>query len=137
MIAKKVRECLLSKPESEEDYPYGPDVMVYKVKGKMFALLSEQGRKKSNSRAQMNLKCAPLEAIQLRDVFNDVIAGYHMNKKHWNTLYLTDDKSISDIPQGEIQHQVDNSYALVLKGITKAQKHSLETTYSCEQLYGF
>ena len=91
-----MRECLLSKPESEEDYPCGPDVMVYKVKGKMFALLSEQGRKKSNSRAQMNLKCAPLEAIQLRDVFNDVIAGYRMNKKHWNTLYLTDDKEAVD-----------------------------------------
>lgn len=136
MIAEKVREYLLSKPESEEDFPFGPDVMVYKVKGKMFALLSEQGGKNSNSRAQMNLKCDPLEAIQLRDVFDDVVAGYHMNKKHWNTLYLTDDENTSDIPQGEIKRQIDNSYALVLKGMTKAQRRSLETAYSSEQLYG-
>ena len=84
----------------------------------------------------MNLKCDPLEAIQLRDVFDDVIAGYHMNKKHWNTLYLTDDKKLSDVPNGEIERQIDNSYGLVLNGMTKAMRRSLEVAYSNKQLYG-
>ena len=136
MTAASAREYLLSKPEAVEDYPFGPDVMVFKVKGKMFALLSSVGGKNPDKRAQMNLKCEPLEATQLRDVFDDVIAGYHMNKKHWNTLYLTDGEKISDIPVGEVERQIDNSYALVLQGMTKALRRSLEVSYSNEQLYG-
>ena len=136
MTAASAREYLLSKPEAVEDYPFGPDVMVFKVKGKMFALLSSVGGKNPDKRAQMNLKCDPLEATQLRDVFDDVIAGYHMNKKHWNTLYLTDGEKISDIPVGEVERQIDNSYALVLQGMTKALRRSLEVSYSNEQLYG-
>ncbi|MBL4797716.1 MAG: MmcQ/YjbR family DNA-binding protein [Oleispira sp.] len=136
MTAASAREYLLSKPEAVEDYPFGPDVMVFKVKGKMFALLSFSGGKNPDKRAQMNLKCDPLEATQLRDVFDDVIAGYHMNKKHWNTLYLTDGEKISDIPVGEVERQIDNSYALVLQGMTKALRRSLEVSYSNEQLYG-
>ena len=136
MDAKQVRNYLLSKPEATEDYPFGPDVMVFKIKEKMFALLSESGGKNSTQRPQMNLKCDPLEASQLRDVFDDVIPGYHMNKKHWNTLYLMSAEQGCDIPQGEIERQIDNSYALVLKGMTKAQRRSLEVIYSNEQLYG-
>ncbi len=101
MDAKKVRSYLLSKPEAEEDFPFGPEVMVFKVKGKMFALLSTDGGKNPDKRSQMNLKCDPLEATQLRDVFDDVIPGYHMNKKHWNTLYLADSSHTTDIPVGE------------------------------------
>lgn len=136
MDAKQVRDYLLSKPEAVEDFPFGPDVIVFKVKGKMFALLSGDGGKNPDERPQMNLKCDPLEATQLRDVFDDVIPGYHMNKKHWNTLYLTDPGKTSDIPNGEIERQIDNSYSLVLKGMTKADRRSLETSYSNEQLYG-
>lgn len=136
MTAESAREYLLSKPEAEEDYPFGPDVMVFKVKGKMFALLSFSGGKNLDKRAQMNLKCDPLEATQLRDVFDDVIAGYHMNKKHWNTLYLSHDEKISDIPKGEVERQIDNSYGLVLNGMTKAMRRSLEVAYSNKQLYG-
>jgi predicted DNA-binding protein (MmcQ/YjbR family) len=136
MNEQEIRDYLLAKPEAEEDYPFGPEVMVFKVKGKMFALLSQAGGKNPDQRPQMNLKCDPLEAIQLRDVFDDVIAGYHMNKKHWNTLYLTDDKKISDVPDGEIERQIDNSYGLVLNGMTKAMRRSLEVAYSNKQLYG-
>jgi predicted DNA-binding protein (MmcQ/YjbR family) len=133
---EQVRNYLLSKPEAEEDFPFGIDVMVFKVKGKMFALLSGEGGKNPNKRPQMNLKCDPLEASQLRDVFDDVVAGYHMNKKHWNTLYLAGSENSSDIPAGEVERQIDNSYGLVLKGMTKAQRRSLEVSYSNEQLYG-
>ena len=136
MQLSSVRNYLLNKPEAEEDFPFGPDAMVFKVKGKMFALLSYGSGSTPNKRPQMNLKCDPLEAIQLRDVFDDVIAGYHMNKKHWNTLYLTDADNTSDLPDGEVQRQIDNSYRLVVKGMTKAQRSSLEIQYSNEQLYG-
>lgn len=136
MDVKRVRDYLLSKPEAVEDFPFGPDVMVIKVKGKMFALLSENGGKNSTQRPQMNLKCDPLEAVQLRDVFDDVVPGYHMNKKHWNTLYLSQADKSTDIPTGEIERQIDNSYALVLQGMTKAMRLSLEVSHSREQLYG-
>lgn len=136
MDVKLVRDYLLSKPEAVEEFPFGPDVMVFKVKSKMFALLSGEGGKSPDKRPQMNLKCDPLEAIQIRDVFDDVVAGYHMNKKHWNTLYLSQADKTSDIPEGEIERQIDNSYALVLQGMTKAMRRSLETSYSSEQLYG-
>jgi predicted DNA-binding protein (MmcQ/YjbR family) len=105
----KVRDYLLAKPEAVEEYPFGPDVMVFKVQGKMFALLSGADGKSTGKRTQMNLKCDPLEAIQLRDVFDDVVVGYHMNKKHWNTLYLPDQNHVGDLPQGEIERQIDNS----------------------------
>tara|TARA_B100001063_G_scaffold121284_4_gene113230 strand:+ start:1262 stop:1675 length:414 start_codon:yes stop_codon:yes gene_type:complete len=131
-----VRAYLLRKPEAQEDFPFGPDAMVFKVKGKMFALLSCGSRKGSGNRPQLNLKCDPLEAIQLRDVFDDISAGYHMNKKHWNTLYLIDTNHTCDIPTGEIERQIDNSYALVVKGMTKTVRRSLETSYSDEELYG-
>ena len=112
MDVKLVRDYLLSKPEAVEEFPFGPDVMVFKVKSKMFALLSGEGGKSPDKRPQMNLKCDPLEAIQLRDVFDDVVTGYHMNKKHWNTLYLSQADKSSDIPVGEIERQIDNSYTL-------------------------
>jgi len=136
MNLNDVRAYLLSKPEAQEDFPFGPDAMVFKVKGKMFALLIEGNEKDSDKRPRLNLKCDPLEAIQLRDIFYDFIAGYHMNKKHCNTLYLTDKNKTTDIPRGEIERQIDNSYALVLKGMTKAMRTSLEVIYSKEELYG-
>lgn len=136
MNKEAVRQYLLAKPEAEEDYPFGPDVMVFKIKGKMFALLSVGKGQDDTIRTQMNLKCDPLEAIQLRDVFNDVVAGYHMNKKHWNTLYLTDETYQSDIPTAEIERQIDHSYSLVVKGLTRVQRNSLEMLYSNEQLFG-
>jgi predicted DNA-binding protein (MmcQ/YjbR family) len=135
MNANKVRDYLLLKPEAEEDFPFGPDVHVFKVKAKVFALLFMAERNNSEKRPSINLKCDPLEATQLRDVFDDVAAGYHMNKKHWNTLYLSNAEKVSDIPNGEIERQIDNSYALVIKGLTKAQRSSLELMYSNDELY--
>lgn len=140
MDINAARTYLLDKPEAQEDFPFGPDARVFKVKGKMFALLisgdeSDTLKKASDARPRLNLKCDPLEAIQLRDVFDDVISGYHMNKKHWNTLYLSQTEKRSDIPTGEIERQIDNSYGLVVKGMTKAMRSSLELIYSNEELY--
>ena len=123
---------LLERPESIEDFPFGPEVAVFKVKGKMFATLglrAEPG--KDSLTTNINLKCDPQEAIMLRDIFSAVIPGYHMNKRHWNTVLLD-----NSIPEGEVQRMIDNSYALVVKGMTKKVRTSLEISYSPVQLYG-
>jgi len=96
----------LSKPKTIEDFPFGADVSVFKVKGKMFATLAV-GQDKQHY--WMNLKCDPQEATILRDIHKAVIPGYHMNKLHWNTLILD-----GSIPRGEIERMVDNSFMLVI-----------------------
>ncbi|MFT6754084.1 MAG: putative DNA-binding protein (MmcQ/YjbR family), partial [Candidatus Azotimanducaceae bacterium] len=90
---------------------------VFKVKNKMFATLGEH-----DGQWNMNLKCDPHEALMLRDVFPSVLPGYHMNKAHWNTIVLD-----NTIPSGEIERMIDSSYALVVTGMTKADRRSLET----------
>lgn len=83
MDGEAARACLLEKPEAVEDYPFGPEVAVFKVRDKMFATLAYD-----NEQARINLKCDPNEALILRDVYESVIPGYHMNKRHWNTVIL-------------------------------------------------
>ena len=78
----------------------------------------------------MNLKCDPEEAMILRDVFESVIPGYHMNKAHWNTIIID-----GSIPKGEVERMIDNSYALVVRGLTKVARLQLETRYSESELY--
>mgnify|MGYP000527773347 CR=1 FL=1 len=116
---------LLSKPDAIEDYPFGADVLVPKIKGKMFATLSEH-----KGIAQMNLKCDPIHAFELRDIFPSVIEGYHMNKKHWNTVVLD-----GSIPKGEIERMIDHSYALIVKGLKKIERQSLELRHGQDALY--
>ena len=122
----KFKQYLLSKPEAEEDYPFGPDVMVPKVAGKMFATYSLH----ESGAYHMNLKCDPVEALALRDVFEAVHAGYHMNKKHWNTVVLD-----GSIPDGEVERMIDRSYGLVVKGLVKAKRRALEIKYGEHELY--
>lgn len=115
----QARSYLLGKPEAVEDFPFGPDVAVMKIRGKMFATLaSEQGE------GRMNLKCEPQQAMMLRDMFSAVIPGYHMNKLHWNTILLD-----GSIPVGEIQRMIDHSYALVVKGLKKVDRVGLLAKY--------
>ena len=83
MLEQTLRAYLSSKPEAIEDYPFGPDAAVYKVQGKMFALVFVQ-----QGECRVNLKCDPQEAMELRHVFDAVLPGYHMNKRHWNTVRL-------------------------------------------------
>ncbi|MFT7684822.1 MAG: putative DNA-binding protein (MmcQ/YjbR family) [Candidatus Azotimanducaceae bacterium] len=122
----EIKAYLLSKPAAFEDYPFRLDVAVFKVKNKMFATFGEK-----RGQWNMNLKCAPNEALMLRDVFPSIIPGYHMNKAHWNTIVLD-----NTIPVGEIERMIDNSYGLVVAGMTKADRRSLETLYSSDELYG-
>ena len=126
MNYQQAKKYLLAKPEAIEDYPFGPDVMVPKIKGKMFATLGTE-----NGIGRVNLKCDPNEALALRDIFSAVIPGYHMNKKHWNTVLLD-----SDVPDSEIERLADHSYALIVSKLPRARRRHLETQYS-EQALGY
>ena len=125
-----VTQYLLGKPEAVADYPFGDEVMVFKVKGKIFALCFHQQSAGQGDSERVNLKCDPDQAFILRDIFDAVIPGYHMNKKHWNTVILN-----NTIPAGEIERMIDHSYGLVVRGLTKKQRTALEIKYGSEELY--
>lgn len=125
MPDQHARRYLQNKPEAFLDYPFGEDVAVYKICGKMFATLGYEGEV-----ARINLKCDPEEAMALRDIFTAVIPGYHMNKAHWNTVILD-----GTIPAGEIERMIDNSYSLVVRRLKKVDRTALEVGRGRESLY--
>ena len=98
-----IAHCL-AKPGAEETTPFGPDYLVYKVGGKMFALTSPD-----EFPPRVNLKCDPERALELRDRYEAIIPGYHMNKRHWNTLILD-----GSLPDQLIRELIDHSYQLVV-----------------------
>lgn len=125
MDAASAKQYLLSKPESCEEYPFTPDIAVFKINKKMFATLAiEEGV------GRCNLKCDPNEALMLRDIFDGVLPGYHMNKRHWNTVILD-----GSVPDSEIERMIDRSYGLVVKGMKKVDRVALEIRYGLETLY--
>jgi predicted DNA-binding protein (MmcQ/YjbR family) len=103
MTHKEVEEYLLSMPNARLDYPFGEDVAVYKAKDKMFALVREK-----KEPVQISLKCDPILAETLRAKYETVLPGYHLNKKHWNTIVLT-----GQLPWEEVQDLIKHSYDLV------------------------
>ena len=110
MDLAELREYCLTKPGATEGTPFGPDVLVFKVGGKMFALAALD-----DVPTRMNLKCDPDLALDLRDRYEQVRPGYHMNKKHWNTVEIE-----GGIPNIELRKMIDHSYELVIKGLPKA-----------------
>ncbi|MDO8265359.1 MAG: MmcQ/YjbR family DNA-binding protein [Candidatus Saccharibacteria bacterium] len=105
---KEVEEFILSMPNSRLDYPFGEGVAVYKVavgdEEKMFALMPED-----KTPINLSLKCDPTLAVLLREKYETVLEGYHLNKKHWNTLLLT-----GQLSEEEIKDQIVHSYNLVI-----------------------
>ena len=99
----EAEEYLLSMPNARLDYPFGENTAVYKVKDKMFALVAEK-----SDPVQLSLKCDPLLAETLREKYESVLAGYHLNKKHWNTILLT-----GQLDWEEIKGLIRHSYELV------------------------
>jgi len=97
---------ILSKPGAAETTPFGPDTLVYKVGGKMFALTSPD-----DFPSAVNLKCDPERALELRDTYRAITPGYHMNKRHWNTLILD-----GSVPVTLVRELIDHSYHLVVAG---------------------
>ena len=116
MELESLRAYLLKKKGASENFPFGPEVMVFKVEGKMFALVFLE-----DSLLSMNLKCDPDLAMHLREFYKAVQPGYHMNKKHWNTIYLD-----GSVPDDEILAMINDSYDLVVKGLKKADRLRLE-----------
>tara|TARA_R110002072_G_scaffold9144_8_gene44932 strand:- start:253 stop:603 length:351 start_codon:yes stop_codon:yes gene_type:complete len=115
MNIESFREYCLAKPEVSESFPFDNNTLVFKVCNKMFALT---GLKPEDFR--INLKCEPEKAIQLREEYDGVIPGYHMSKKHWNTIIV--DASISD---EIILEWIDHSYDEVVKTLPKKVRETL------------
>lgn len=103
-----------SKTGAEETYPFG-EVPVYKVKDKIFALIG------TGNPVEISLKCDPTLAGLLRDTYQAVQPGYHLNKRHWNTVTID-----GSIPDDEILEMIDNSYDLIVKGLPKAERDTLK-----------
>jgi predicted DNA-binding protein (MmcQ/YjbR family) len=118
MDIEQLRDYCLNLPGTTESFPFGPQTLVFKVLGKMYAasnLEEEQSR--------VNLKCDPDLAIELRERYPSVAPGYHMNKRHWNTVSL--DRSVD---RQTISDWIDHSYALVVKGLPKKDREKLAQT---------
>jgi predicted DNA-binding protein (MmcQ/YjbR family) len=109
MNIEEFRDYCLSKKYVTECFPFDKATLVFKVAGKMFALSGLE-----HHPSTVNLKCDPERAIELRDEFSDIIAGFHMNKKHWNTVTIE-----AGLPNKFIKELIDHSYDLVVKGMTK------------------
>ena len=112
MNIETLREYCLSKPGAEETLPFGPDTLVYKVGGKVFLLTGFD-----NDPLQFNVKCDPEKAIELRESYPCVLPGYHMNKKHWNTILV--DGSVNS---HHLKEWIDHSYDLVAAGSSWKRK---------------
>lgn len=115
MDIEAFRQACLAKAEVTEGMPFGEDVLVFKVFHKMFATLRLDGEYPA-----ANLKCNPERAVQLREEYTDIQPGYHMNKKHWNTLHLS-----GELPPALILELLDHSYQLVVAGLTRKQQRTI------------
>ncbi|MBB6099495.1 putative DNA-binding protein (MmcQ/YjbR family) [Deinobacterium chartae] len=109
-----LREYCAAKPGSEETFPFGLDTLVWKVGGKMYALASVTAEPLS-----LSLKCDPERALELREQYGAITAGYHLNKRHWNSL------EVDRLPPALVRELIDHSYALVVRGLTRAERERL------------
>lgn len=99
----QVRQYFLSKDGAYEEFPFGAETAVYKIGDKMFGML-----RGDQHILNINVKCNPNDALLLRDMYHSIVPGFHMNKKHWNTIIV--DGRLSDLL---IKEQIDHSYELV------------------------
>jgi len=114
-----LRAYCSSKTGAEETFPFDATTLVIKVMGKMFALMSTD--LPDDEPQTINLKCDPTLAVILRETYAAVTPGYHMNKRHWNTVICD-----GTVPDDEIIEMIDNSYDLVVKGLKKADREKLQ-----------
>ncbi len=116
MNIEEFRTYCLSKKGVEETFPFDEVTLVFKVMGKMFALTGL-----GDEAFRVNLKCEPERAMQLREEYPDIIPGWHMNKKHWNTVYFE-----RELETDLLIELIDHSYELVVKGLRKKDREILE-----------
>ncbi|MFC4870139.1 MmcQ/YjbR family DNA-binding protein [Negadavirga shengliensis] len=105
------RDYCLSRPGSTEDTPFDENTLCFRVGGKIYAIIDIYLFE------SVNLKCDPVEAVILREKYEGIVPGYHMNKKHWNTVYFN-----GSVPDKLILELVDHSYALVFNSLSKKIK---------------
>ena len=117
MNVEDISEYCLSKKGTSEDFPFDEETLVFKVMGKMFALIPLE-----RIPFQINLKCDPELTVELRERYEAVQPGFHMNKSHWNTI-LIDGSLRNDL----ILEWIDLSYDLVVKGLKKSEREKLQT----------
>lgn len=115
MNVETLREYCLSKKAVTEDFPFGEDTLVFRVMNKIFLLVSL-----SSNPLQFNAKCDPDKAIELREQYDAVQPGYHMNKKHWNTIIM--DGSLSN---ALLKEMIDDSYDLIVQSLPQKDRERL------------
>jgi predicted DNA-binding protein (MmcQ/YjbR family) len=115
MNIEELREYCILKKGVTESLPFGPETLVFKIMGKVFLLTGIEG-----TPLQFNVKCDPEKAIEQREQYTCVLPGYHMNKKHWNTIIIDGSVSIK-----LLQEWITDSYNLVVSGLTKKEKQEL------------
>jgi predicted DNA-binding protein (MmcQ/YjbR family) len=115
VTAKRLKKACLAPPGSVEDFPFGPNTSVFKVEGKMFALSQLTGRPLS-----VSLKCDPELARSFREAYDAITAGYHLNKRHWNTIVLD-----GSVPEDMVLEMIEDSYDLVVASLSKAKQRAL------------
>ena len=120
MNIEQLRNYCIKKKGVTEDFPFDEDTLVFKVLGKMFALTGLQ--KWEAGEKTINLKCDPDYAEELRAQYNSIQPGYHMSKKHWNTIGLTSD----EVSPKFILELIDHSYNMVVKGMPKKMRDTLQ-----------
>lgn len=113
---EQIREHCLKKKGVTEEFPFDEETLVFKVMGKIFLLASLE-----SIPLQINLKCEPEKAVELREEYEAVQPGYHMSKKHWNTVLID-----GSIPKPKILEWIDESYELVISGLKKSERQKLE-----------
>ncbi|CAL9450801.1 MmcQ/YjbR family DNA-binding protein [Streptomyces sp. enrichment culture] len=122
MTPGELREFCLSFNAAVEDFPFSPEISVFKVLGKMFALTSLDARPLT-----VNLKCDPDDAIRLRDDHPGLIVpGWHMNKRHWNTVTVAGAPDGGRLPDRVVRELVEDSYDLVVAGLPRADRLRLD-----------
>ena len=114
MNIESYREYCLAKKGVTEDFPFDNETLVFKVGGKMFALTGIEQFK------SINLKCDPERAIELREEYAGILPGYHMSKKHWNTVMMD-----GSVPMKLIKQMIDDSYDLVVSSLPKRERAAL------------
>ncbi|MGW7083645.1 MmcQ/YjbR family DNA-binding protein [Streptomyces sp. NPDC054871] len=116
MTPQELRTFCLSFNDVAEEFPFGPEASVFKVAGKMFALSSLDA-----TPLTVNLKCDPDMAVQLRAAHPEIVPGWHMNKRHWNTVTVD-----AELPDAMVRELVEDSYDLVVAGLPKAERLRLD-----------
>ncbi|MER6236477.1 MmcQ/YjbR family DNA-binding protein [Streptomyces clavifer] len=115
MTPQELRALCLEFNASTEEFPFGPETSVFKVLGKVFALSALDGRPLT-----VNLKCDPDDAVRLREEHPAIVPGWHMNKRHWNTL------TVQELPGRMVRELVEDSYDLVVAGLPKTERLRLD-----------